>query len=82
MTDCGCAQARNCGHRSVPGLDHPGVKMSQGRQLLLQADGTAHAATAAVFESPAGERLRVDMLALGRSRICSPTGVLGRYPSC
>ena len=38
--------------------------------LLLQADGTAHAATAAVFESPSGERLRVDMLALGRSRIC------------
>ncbi len=82
IADCACAQTRSCGHRSVAALDHPGVKMSQGRQVLLAADGSAAAATAAVFESPRGERLRVDMLALGRSRICSPTGTLGRYPSC
>ncbi len=82
LSDCACAVTRSCGHRSVAGLDHPGVKMSQGRQLVLQPDGTAQAVTAAVFESKRGERLRVDMLALGRSRICSPTGALGRYPSC
>ena len=82
LADCACAQTRSCGHRSVAALDHPGVKMSQGRQVLRAADGSAVAATAAVFESPRGERLRVDMLALGRSRICSTTGPLGRYPSC
>ncbi len=80
--DCTCARTRSCGHRSVSGLDHPGVKMTQGRRVLLAADGSALAATAAVFESPRGERLRVDMLALGRSRICSLSGVTGRYPSC
>ena len=80
--DCACAQTRSCGHRSVAAADHPGVKMSQGRRVLLAADGSALAATAAVFESPHGERLRVDLLALGRSRICSPTGAVGRYPAC
>jgi type IV fimbrial biogenesis protein FimT len=80
--DCVCAQTRSCGHRSVSGLDHPGVKMTQGRQVLLAADGSALRATAAVFESRQGERLRVDMLALGRSRICSLTAVYGRYPAC
>ncbi len=80
--DCACAQTRSCGHRSVSGLDHPGVKMTQGRRVVLAADGSAVGATAAVFESAHGERLRVDMLALGRSRICSLTGVSGRYPAC
>lgn len=82
LADCACAQTRSCGHRSVAALDHPGVKMRQGRQVLLSADGSARRATAAVFESSHGDRLQVDLLALGRSRICSPTGALGRYPAC
>lgn len=81
-TDCACAQTRSCGHRSVAASDHPGVKMSQGRQVVLAADGSARAATAAVFESRSGDRLQVDMLALGRARICSPTAMVGRYPAC
>lgn len=81
-SDCACAQTRSCGHRAVPGEDHPGVQMKQGRQVLLTSDGAARAATAAVFESARGERLQVDMLALGRARICSPTGLVGRYPAC
>ncbi len=80
--DCGCAQTRSCGHRSVAATDHPGVKMKQGRQVLLSADGAAVASTAAVFESPRGDRLQVDMLALGRARICSPAALVGRYPAC
>ncbi len=82
LTDCACAQTRSCGHRSVAAQDHPGVKMRQGRQVLLAPDGSARHATAAVFESTSGDRLQVDLLALGRSRICSPTGTLGRYPAC
>lgn len=81
-SNCTCAQTRSCGHRAVPGEDHPGVKMRQGRQVVLTADGQARASTAAVFESARGERLQVDMLALGRARICSPTGLVGRYPAC
>ncbi len=79
---CSCTPARPCGQRTVSGDDHPGVKMSQGGAVLVQANGTAQVATAAVFESPRGERLRVDLQALGRSRICSPAGPLGRYPAC
>jgi type IV fimbrial biogenesis protein FimT len=81
-TSCSCAQTRSCGYRAVPAEDHPGVKLKQGRQVLLTANGQARAATAAVFESASGERLQVDMLALGRARICSPSGLVGRYPAC
>lgn len=79
---CPCVKARSCNHRTVASGEHPGVKLAQGHRVLVQADGTAQAGTAAVFESPRGERLRVDLLALGRSRICGPAGPLGRYAAC
>jgi type IV fimbrial biogenesis protein FimT len=68
--------------RHVSERAHPGVVMALGNSNRLQADGTAQAATVAVFESPRGERLRVDLLALGRSRICAANTPLHRYPSC
>jgi type IV fimbrial biogenesis protein FimT len=80
--DCGCVQARSCDSPTVSSSNHPGVKMRPGTPLRVAPDGTAQVATAAVFESPQGERLRVDVLALGRSRICSPSGAAGRYPAC
>lgn len=47
---------------------------------------TPHTTTVALFESRRGEQLRVDLLAVGRSRICAPHTVqahpLSRYPRC
>lgn len=68
--------------RHVSERAHPGVVMAMGNSNRLLADGTAQAATVAVFESPRGERLRVDLLALGRSRICAANPPLHRYPLC
>jgi type II secretion system protein H len=76
----------------VTSANHPGVHMVQGLGVALLPNGTAQAATVAVFESVQGQRLRVDVLALGRSRICAlpsaqganPTlsGVFSRYARC
>ena len=82
LNHCVCASEHNCGHRAVAALDHPGVKLVQGRRVQVSADGSALPGTAAVFESPAGERLRVDLLALGRARICNLSGTPSRYPGC
>jgi type IV fimbrial biogenesis protein FimT len=68
--------------RLVQAQTHPGVRMARGGSLRIEAVGTTAAGTLAVFVSPKGERLRVDMLALGRARICSETGAQGRYPGC
>ena len=69
---------------------HPGVRMPRGHSAQLLGDGTAKATTVAVFESLHGESLQVDLLALGRSRICHAgigsatprVAVLQRYPLC
>ncbi len=71
---------------------HPGVRMTQGNAVQLLGDGTARAATVAVFESTHGDRLQVDLLTLGRSRICNRsdsavgararTGDFQRYTLC
>jgi type IV fimbrial biogenesis protein FimT len=68
--------------RHVSERAHPGVVMALGGSNRLQPDGTAQAATVAVFESKQGERLQVDLLALGRSRICASSAPLNRYPVC
>ena len=82
ISNCACAIQRSCGPRAVAAQDHPGVKLVQGRRVQLAADGSAVPGTAAVFESPTGERLRVDLLALGRGRICNLSGTPSRYPGC
>jgi type IV fimbrial biogenesis protein FimT len=68
--------------RHVSERAHPGVVMALGNSSRLQADGTAQAGTVAVFESQRGERLQVDLLALGRSRICAANAHWHRYPAC
>jgi type IV fimbrial biogenesis protein FimT len=61
---------------------HAGVAMVSGGSVRIEPAGTTAASTVAVFASPKGDRLRVDMLALGRARVCSETGAQGRYSAC
>ncbi len=85
--------AANCPSKAlrvVGAHAHAGVQMLSGGSLRIAPAGatdqsaaqTAAARTVAVFASPKGERLRVDMLALGRARVCSETGAQGRYGAC
>ncbi len=81
-SDCTCAAQRQCGYRSVVAADHAGVRMPQGRQVTLSQGLQGLMATVAVLESPHGERLRVDLMPLGRPRICSMSSVSSRYANC
>jgi len=82
---CGCAAAQACQLKTVLALDHPGVRLLEPFSLLLHPGGEADTQPARL-EGRHGERLRVALTPLGRTRICSegvdsgPVG--GRYPPC
>jgi type IV fimbrial biogenesis protein FimT len=80
--DCGCDQAAACQLHRVQGGDHPGVRLVTGQAVRLDPAGTTGHSNAAVFESRAGEQLRVDVSALGRARICTAAGQSKHYPQC
>jgi type IV fimbrial biogenesis protein FimT len=87
---CGCAAARACQLKTVQAPDHPGVRLLEPFELQLHPGGEADAEPARL-EGRRGERLRVALTPLGRTRICSEgTGnpgtaggpLVGRYPPC
>jgi type IV fimbrial biogenesis protein FimT len=79
---CACGQPQACQlHRVRPGA-YPGVQVVEGHAVRLEPGGTAEAMTVAAFESSRGERLRVDVSTLGRTRICAAAGPSARYPKC
>jgi type IV fimbrial biogenesis protein FimT len=79
---CGCGPPQACQVRTVQASAHPGIKLLEGHAVQLDPTGVAQGLTAALFESRQGERLRVDMLPLGRTRICTAAGAPLRYATC
>lgn len=81
---CGCASAQLCQLHSVHSADHPGVQLAAGGALRIDpaGSGSGSAAAVATLASPRGERLRVEISALGRPRICAVTGAWPRIPAC
>ena len=79
---CPCGQAQACELRSAQPRDHAGVRLLQGQHLHLRATGQAEAPGSATLESRRGSRLRVDVQALGRARVCTLVGSAARYPAC
>jgi type IV fimbrial biogenesis protein FimT len=79
---CACGQIRGCQLHRVGAEVHPGIRLVEGEALQLDPTGTARPSPVATFESGGGERLRVDALALGRTRICSTDGANARFPRC
>ena len=82
---CPCGQAQACELRHAMHKDHTGVRLVEAQALSLNANGTAGTAASATLESRRGVRLRVDLQALGRARICAPAGAAppnSRYPPC
>ena len=80
--DCGCGRAQACQLQNVRAADHPGVQMISAQGLRLDGAGIAQAGTAALLQSPRGDRLRVDVSALGRTRICAVSGSWPSLPTC
>jgi len=82
---CGCAAARACQLKTVQAPDHPGVRLLEPFSLQLHPGGEADTQPARL-EGRRGERLRVALTPLGRTRICSESAgdssAAGRYPPC
>ncbi|MDO9095517.1 MAG: GspH/FimT family pseudopilin [Rubrivivax sp.] len=79
---CPCGQRQACELRSATPADHAGVQQLQGQAIELNATGSAQNLGQATLESRRGSRLRVQMQALGRPRICTELGPSVRYPTC
>jgi type IV fimbrial biogenesis protein FimT len=91
QVDCACggdaaAPAPACGLKSVRASDHPGVTLLQPLHARLESQGQAGQVVRAELASRQGERLRVELAALGRSHVCVPgpgaAAGVWRYPAC
>jgi type IV fimbrial biogenesis protein FimT len=80
--DCACGQAQACQLHRVSAADHAQVRLLQAQPVRLDPTGTAPAGTVAVLESPRGERLKVEVSALGRARVCAASGAWPALPAC
>ena len=79
--DCGSSSA-SCAVHTVGLADHPGVRLVSPMTMRLDAGGMPDSSSSAIFESANGERLRVDVTAQGRARICAAAGDWPRLPAC
>lgn len=87
---CGCdglvAPLATCRLKAVQAADYPGIRLLQPVQARLDPQGLAQSTVpgmvqagvqAVELQSPQGERLRVELGALGRSRVCVPGSASG-----
>jgi type IV fimbrial biogenesis protein FimT len=79
---CACGQVQACQLHRVSAADHAQVRLLQAQPARLDPTGTALAGTVAVLESPRGERLRVEVSALGRARLCAASGTWPTLAPC
>jgi type IV fimbrial biogenesis protein FimT len=79
---CACGPTQSCQLKAVRASDHPGVRLASGRGAVLDAQGVASGPLGATFDSATNESLRVDLVALGRARVCSLHGPSRRYAPC
>jgi type IV fimbrial biogenesis protein FimT len=72
---CGCNEDQSCQVHRVAASTHRGVRLTDGLAVRLSPDGSANGAqTIAVLESSRGDRLQVEVSALGRARVCASVG--------
>lgn len=79
---CGCQAAASCQLKTVRSGDHAGVDLVEASASQLDPSGRAPVGGGALFRSSHGEQLKVDMMPLGRARVCSPGGSVPSYPAC
>lgn len=79
---CTCGAPQSCQLKAVRAADHPGVRLVSGRGAVIDPQGLSSAPLGATFDSATNESLRVDLLALGRARVCSLHGPSRRYAPC
>ncbi len=85
-TACDCREdMRSCQLHRVSAQDHRGVALVQGLDLRVDPAGSAplpQPPQSALLQTRRGERLRVDVSALGRARVCAVSGTWPRVANC
>jgi type IV fimbrial biogenesis protein FimT len=79
---CDCHAAQACSIHAAPAASHTGIRLLNGMAIQLEPTGVVQAAASATFESPHGDRLRVDVSPQGRPRICALSGAWPQLPAC
>ncbi len=79
---CPCGQRLACELRHAQERDHGGITLAAGRAMQLSPSGSAQQPGSATLQASSGPRLRVELTALGRPRICSEGDAVTRYPAC
>lgn len=79
---CPCGSRQTCELRHASEAHHPGVQLSEGRTMNLNPQGSALMPSSTVLRGADGQRVRVELLALGRPRVCSEAGSVARLPAC
>jgi len=79
---CRCDAVEACRLKVVSFNDHAGIEMLEGHSARFDPRGIPDGAGGALFQSAHGERLRVDLMAVGRARVCTPAGQVRGYPAC
>lgn len=80
--NCPCEGAAACRLKATRSRDFNGIELVDARSTRLDPNGAASPSASALFQAPHGEQLRVDLLALGRPRVCTPAGRTPGYPNC
>jgi len=84
---CGCGVPQPCQLKTVQAQDHPGVRLLDSFAVALEPGGEARSQPG-TLPGRQGERLRVAISSLGRTRVCavdgseSAAGIAGRYLPC
>jgi len=84
---CDCAATQACQLKTVQAQDHPGVLLLDPFTVALEPGGEAHSQPG-TLQGRHGDRLRVAISPLGRTRVCTldgtapATGIAGRYQPC
>jgi type IV fimbrial biogenesis protein FimT len=80
---CACGSPTpSCSIHSVTPRDHPGVKLLEPLQLHMDPGGLPGTPTATTLESASGAKLRVEVSAQGRARVCALEGKWPQLPVC
>ena len=84
---CDCGAPQSCQLKTVQAQDHPGVRLLDSFAVALEPGGEARNQPG-TLQGRRGERLRVAISPLGRTRVCtvdgseSVAGIAGRYQPC
>lgn len=79
---CPCGDAQACQIRNVRAAEHPGVLLTVGHAVELEAGGGARGPDVATFETRRGDRLRVEVSPMGRPRVCAAAGPWPQLQKC